>query len=681
MQIRFNDFINAVQAGNLDEVNIKISFGINVNQVVKNGYSALELASWKGHFQIVRALLEAKAQVNPESEQYETSLELAASHGHLEIVNLLIHAGITHKVNQRINMKVLEMARRLNKWEVVSILEYFQLNQRNIQLMEAAKRGNDSEVRALVLEKADVNFQHYAFYQTPLMLASASGRDETVIYLLEQKAEINYQDTQYNTALTLAAFYGHNTTVELLLYKNADIELEGTAGSALKRALNNEITNKINSLEENKKPSGYKLYNEDESILKILLFEKYKAAVRSFFLKGSNISKDLVKIIISYMELEFEYSDFINATWKHNLNQELIEAIKESNKEHVDNLLKKGADINHLNFLNETPLTVAVCTGVSQIVELLLRKNANFYLKGSNGLTALEWAVKNKYQNVVHICQEHQYIIEKIKPRLTKYIFPELLNDISKENVLMLASMCQDAEILRNVLTLNPDINYQIIENAISSRNDEAVFIIENHILEKHKAILSNFIYKDTIGLVVDYLQLKLNLGQRRINRELIEPSSLITCDTSYYVAFLLRQGADINFQDPHYSGNTALTWHCAQGNANYVNILLEAKADINDCNEKGINPLRIAISQGHQKMVTLLLEKNAILTSHEEEQSEQVKNQGFNGKEIAEIVKLHKYKKTKETVHTTLSFFSPSKTNVPTVIVDSIMEYMKPMY
>lgn len=59
-------------------------------------------------------------------------------------------------------------------------------------------------------------------------------------------------------------------------------------------------------------------------------------------------------------------------------------------------------------------------------------------------------------------------------------------------------------------------------------------------------------------------------------------------------------------------AGFTALTVASAQGNIDNIKLLLEAKADVNAANSKGVTPLMAASGQGHLEAVKALLAAGA---------------------------------------------------------------------
>jgi ankyrin repeat protein len=71
-----------------------IEGGADVNAVVdKNGATALHFASYQGHSEIVKMLIEAGANVNAFDKWYNTALDVASPEGHSEIVKMLEEAG------------------------------------------------------------------------------------------------------------------------------------------------------------------------------------------------------------------------------------------------------------------------------------------------------------------------------------------------------------------------------------------------------------------------------------------------------------------------------------------------------------------------------------------------------------------------------------------------------------
>ena len=66
-----------------------IAKGAAVNAQNLTGETALMYAAWRGHSEIVKLLLEHRADATLKNRQGDTALTLAESRGHLDIVRML----------------------------------------------------------------------------------------------------------------------------------------------------------------------------------------------------------------------------------------------------------------------------------------------------------------------------------------------------------------------------------------------------------------------------------------------------------------------------------------------------------------------------------------------------------------------------------------------------------------
>jgi len=127
-----------------------------VNIAESDGTTEMMAASEKGHHEVVKALLEAKADVNGKASrdlQNYTALMWASENGHAEVVGVLIAAGAqVHAVDSK----------------TVSN-----------SLMKASREGHVDVVRALIAGGADVN-SHNVDLDTPLSLATDAGHQDVV---------------------------------------------------------------------------------------------------------------------------------------------------------------------------------------------------------------------------------------------------------------------------------------------------------------------------------------------------------------------------------------------------------------------------------------------------------------------------------------------------------------------
>jgi len=88
-----SEFHEAALRGDTDFVRNALERRINVNAIDEEGRSALQLASFDGHHEIVGLLLEKSADVDHTDLMGRTALMFASTASNIEAVNLLIKAG------------------------------------------------------------------------------------------------------------------------------------------------------------------------------------------------------------------------------------------------------------------------------------------------------------------------------------------------------------------------------------------------------------------------------------------------------------------------------------------------------------------------------------------------------------------------------------------------------------
>ncbi|KAA1258748.1 Ankyrin repeats (3 copies) [Rubripirellula obstinata] len=150
-------FRYAAHDGNLDLVRSAIQSGTDVNVADPTaGYTALLMAAYNGHANVVKFLLENDADVDARDREGKTPLMHACTNSSVETVRLLIDGG------------------------------------------------------------ADINVTESTEGFTPLMTAAALGQTEIVKLLLERSADKGVVDQDGDTAISHAQNSQHDEIVELL---------------------------------------------------------------------------------------------------------------------------------------------------------------------------------------------------------------------------------------------------------------------------------------------------------------------------------------------------------------------------------------------------------------------------------------------------------------------------------
>lgn len=163
-------FISAAAMGELDAVLGAIEKGVNINTIGAEGNTALYIASAGGHVSVVRALIEAGADINLGTENYGTTPLIAS-------------------VNN------------------IAIARHYGRNEAETRQMKV--------VRLLIKAGADVNAETTDGW-TALMAAANVGSLEAIELLLAAGADVNSKHKDEDTAVSRAKAAGHNEIVQLL---------------------------------------------------------------------------------------------------------------------------------------------------------------------------------------------------------------------------------------------------------------------------------------------------------------------------------------------------------------------------------------------------------------------------------------------------------------------------------
>ena len=200
-----------------------LRLGADVNLRDKKKNSAIILAIWHGHSQLVDQLLKQKIDPLPDlniiSEEYHqrNALMLAALKGHDSLVTqFVLMPGVS-----------------LNSKDDLG----------NTALALAAMEGH-SAIVATLLEHPDVEINiPNAIGSTPLIIAAEGGKHEMVEQMLKKGADHEVQNHDGYNALSKAILHGHDRVVQMLLDHDAKYRATTTSsGNALHIACASEKT-------------------------------------------------------------------------------------------------------------------------------------------------------------------------------------------------------------------------------------------------------------------------------------------------------------------------------------------------------------------------------------------------------------------------------------------------------
>ncbi|KAI9775605.1 MAG: hypothetical protein M1839_001006 [Geoglossum umbratile] len=165
----------------------------------------LQLASMRGHIQIIQRLLEGRADVNIQGGYFGNALQAASLNGRDQVVQLLLKWGANAKAQGGYYGNALQAA---SHWG------------RLLWQRAASHWGHDQVVQQLLERGADVNAQG-GYHGSALQAASMEGH-HLVKRLLDRGADANAQGGHSGNALQEASRNGHDQVAQLLLESGAN---------------------------------------------------------------------------------------------------------------------------------------------------------------------------------------------------------------------------------------------------------------------------------------------------------------------------------------------------------------------------------------------------------------------------------------------------------------------------
>jgi ankyrin repeat protein len=350
--------IYAVLANNEEIVSRLIKNGAAINLTNNENETALMLASEHGYQNIVTLLLEHyQIDLDIQSKPFgTTALTYAVAKNHVEIVRKLI--------DRKANVNLSNNNNNNNKD-----------NDNETALMIASKNGNQNIV-ALLLEsdQIDLNIQSRRFGTTALTYAVAENHVEIARKLINRKANVNLTNNDNETALMIASRNGNQNMVTLLL-ESDHIDLNTQHAHLGNTALIHAVTeNHVEVVKKliNRKANVNLTNNKKETALIIALKSDYQEIV-DILLTADHIADD-----IPYNRQENKYIEKTGmgaGSPVEKFDTALTCAVRLNNKKAIKQLLEKGGNVNLAGRDNETPLHIATKLNHLETVRLLLEKN------------------------------------------------------------------------------------------------------------------------------------------------------------------------------------------------------------------------------------------------------------------------------------------------------------------
>ncbi|KAJ5642154.1 hypothetical protein N7490_006154 [Penicillium lividum] len=226
-----------------DVIQKALSGAFNLDERNDDGNTALAVAAFFNHIEIVRLLLESGADANSIGSGGNTPLHYGSGpwcrESSLEVVELLIHHGadVTKAIDGPINNQWTPLHLATNKWseDVVRLLldkgaRVNAKDTRGVTALHLVHHTSTKIARLLLEHGADLSLEDEDG-QTPLQVAAANGDEEMVKFLLgyqglESDAKKWTQQAQFYNAV----HEGDEATVGLLLEDGIDMTTKNVRG-------------------------------------------------------------------------------------------------------------------------------------------------------------------------------------------------------------------------------------------------------------------------------------------------------------------------------------------------------------------------------------------------------------------------------------------------------------------
>ena len=342
----------------------------------QDGYTAFHYLCRYGHVDIVRTLVNYKANVNDRTDSGDTPLTLAAKHGHDNVVHVLLsdfQCSVDAKGQD--GYTALHYSCRYGHVDIVRTLVKHKANVNaktgsgDTPLTLAARHKHDNVIHALLSDSQCLVDAKGQDGYTALHYSCRYDHVDIVRTLVKHKANVNARTDSGDTPLTLAASEGHNNVVHVLLYDfQCSVDAKGQDGyTALHYSCRYGHVYIVRTLVKHKANVNARTDSGDTPLT----------------LAAINKHDNVVHALSDY-NCEVYAKDSITALLHSSCERGYIGIVRTLLKEHKANI-----NLDARTDSGDTPLTLAAINKHDNVVHALSDYNCKVYAKDKYAYTAL----------------------------------------------------------------------------------------------------------------------------------------------------------------------------------------------------------------------------------------------------------------------------------------------------
>ncbi len=310
-------------------------------------------------------------------------LKHAARYGNSTVAQILLWGGSDIDAHDKRNRRtpLLDAAMFGNTSMVKLLLDrgasiQFRDEKGETSLMKAVQGGHIDVVRLLLERGADANLGNYNGY-TPLLIASRNGREDIIDVLIEKGADINKANEKNGwTALMEAAWWRRSEAFKTLIERKASSD---SYNNAMMFGVERGNLDVIQLLLD--KGVDVNLHDERGRSLLEIAVESGHIDVAATLIRGGAHVNDINR--------RNGWTPVMKAIWKNRIDM-------------VQFLIKHNADINYSNNKGETALLLAAKANYKNILQMLFTHGVNISFPNEKGYTPLMIASKNGWLELTH---------------------------------------------------------------------------------------------------------------------------------------------------------------------------------------------------------------------------------------------------------------------------------------